>query len=56
MRVLAGSFDVANTRDELLEFAKRCGTLATSIEKLIRESLSAPIDRSSKDPTGSAPC
>lgn len=51
LRVLAASFDIASIRDELLVLSERCETLAASIEKTIDQSLSAPIDSSSKGPS-----
>ena len=51
LRVLAASFDITSIRDELLALSERCDTLAASIDKTITQSLSAPIDSSSKGPT-----
>jgi hypothetical protein len=51
LRVLAASFDIASIRDELLALSERCETLAASIDKTINQSLSAPIDSTSKGPT-----
>ena len=51
LHVLAASFDIPSIRDELLALPERCETLAASIEKTVKQSLSVPIDSSSKDPT-----
>lgn len=51
LRVLAASFDIAGIRAELLALSERCETLAALVEKTINQSLSAPIDSSSKGPT-----
>jgi hypothetical protein len=56
LRVLAASFDIPSIREELQALSERCDTLATSIEKTVKQNLLAPIDSSSKDPTRRPPC
>jgi hypothetical protein len=56
LRVLAASFDIPSIREELQALSERCETLAASIEKTVKQNLSAPIDSSSKGPTRRTPC